>query len=455
MLALLLVLTPAADKPPELPPIPEVKLARAEAMDYARDVEPILADKCQYCHSGSVLKGGYNMGTFDGLLKGGKRGRVVVPGKAAESVLYRFSSHASGPVMPPPGEDQLTPEELAIIKRWIDEGAKPPAAESKARPRVVVGLPPALVRPVRALAVTPDRAAVVAGRGNRVHVFDAKTGAFLRSLNDPQLKTADGKPVAAAHLSLVESMDISPDGKTLATGSYGEVTLWNLADGTVRNRIDGFAERVVALAFSPDGTRLATGGGMPTEDGEVRVYRADGTLELALKSPHSDTVFGVRFSPDSNKLATCGADKFVKVWSLPAGKLDKSFEGHTNHVLDVAWKADGKLLVSAGADNAVKVWDYDKGEQARTIAGHAKQVTRLSVLGSKPEFVSVSGDQLVKRWNVDNGGAGRVYGGGKDFLYAVAASADGSVIAAGGEEGVVRLYNGDTGALIKALTPPE
>ena len=156
----------------------------------------------------------------------------------------------------------------------------------------------------------------------------------------------------------------------------------------------------------------------------------------------------------SAKLATCGADKFVKVWEVPSGKFLKSFEGHTHHVLDVGWKPDGKLLASAGADNAVKVWDYEKGEQARTINAHQKQVTRLVFVGKTPTFLTASGDASAKLWNVDNGGNQRTFAGATDFLFAVAASPDGKVVATGGEEGVVRIYNGDNAALTKAVYPP-
>ena len=92
---------------------------------------------------------------------------------------------------------------------------------------------------------------------------------------------------------------------------------------------------------------------------------ATGNQVFEIKNGHSDTVYGVSFSPDDKVLATCAADKFVKTWEVPSGKLLKVFEGHTHHVLDVGWKGDGKFLASCGADMNIKVWDWDKGEQSR------------------------------------------------------------------------------------------
>src|SRR4029077_10791719 len=133
---------------------------------------------------------------------------------------------------------------------------------------------------------------------------------------------------------------------------------------------------------------------------EVKIFEVSGKPVFDFKAPHSDTVFGVCFSPDSTKLATCGADKFVKVWEVPTGKFLKSFEGHTHHVLDVGWKPDGKLLASGGADNVVKVWSYDNAQQVRPIKPHGKQVTRLLFIGKTPQFVPCTGDQTVRFWNV-------------------------------------------------------
>src|SRR3954471_17945475 len=440
-------------KDAKLDPIPEVKLDRKDPVAYEKDVEPILANKCFVCHSGKELNGKLDMSTYEKLMKGGKHGPPIVAGKAAESLLYKLCSRQQKPIMPPKDEVPMTPPELALVKLWIDQGAKPPMGMGLVRPKVVLSLPPALVKPVRAVAVSTDGKVVASGRGNQLHLYKP-TGEFLKTLVDPNLKTPDGKPANAAHISLVESLAFSIDGKTLASGSYQEVKLWDPETGALKQTIPGFVDRVVALNYSPDGKYLATGGGAPTEDSEVKIFDPAGKPVIDLKAPHSDTVLGVCFSPDSTKLATCGADKFVKVWEVPSGKFLKSFEGHTHHVLDVGWKPDGKLLASGGADNAIKIWDYEKGEQARTINAHQKQVTRLVFVGKTPTFLTASGDATAKLWNVDNGGAMRAFAGATDFLFAVAASPDGKVVVTGGEEGVVRIYNGENGALVKAVYPP-
>jgi WD40 repeat protein len=454
-LAGMLPVTAAAQDEKKVQPIKVPELKRTDPVSYDKEVEPIFYKKCVTCHSGSVKEARFDIGSYEGLVKGGKRGAAITPGKSDNSLLFKLVTKQQKPYMPPKGEDPITPEEIAIVKLWIDQGAKAPTG-TRERAKIIVGVPPATVHPVRAVAVSPDGKIVAGSRGNQIHLYDAAKGDLLRTLTDPALKTADGKAVKAAHLSLVESLAWSPDGKYLVSGGFQEIVVWDANDGKLLQKIPGFAHSVVALAFSLDGKLLGVAGGEPTVEGEMKIFEVGSWKKITdIKNGHSDTVYGITFSPDNKMIATGSADKFVKVWEIPSGKFVKSFEGHTHHVLDVGWMSDGKLLASAGGDNTVKVWDFEKGEQARTIQAHGKQVTRLVFINKKPEFVTAGGDNQVKAFNATNGGNVRNFPGGTDFVYAVAVSNDGNVVAAGGEDGVVRVYNGTNGQLVKSLLPPD
>jgi WD40 repeat protein len=431
-------------------PIKVVVLNRTAAVIFDKDIEPILANRCHVCHSGPIKEGQLDLGSYETMIKGGKRGTPIVAGKSADSLLIKLAGKTRKPFMPPKTEEPLTPQELALLKLWIDQGAKAPLGP-RAKSTLTLTALPEQVHPVRALSFSPDKKSLAVARANHLFLHDAGSGNLLRTLIDPQLK-----PLQTAQRTIIDSLAYSPDGKLLASGAFREIVVWNVSTGEIVRRLSEFNDRVVALAFSPDGKWIATGGGAPTEEGEIKLFEAaTGKLILNIKNGHSDTVYGVAFSSDGKKLATCGADKFVKVFETPGGKFLKSFEGHTNQVLDVAWKADGKLLVSVGADNAIKVWDYQKGEQVRTFGNHAKQITRIVFKGRTSEIATCSGDQTVRFWNVDTGSNGLTIGGSQDYLYALGMSADGKIVASGGEEGVVRLYNAANGQLLKAIGPPK
>src|SRR5688500_7136607 len=104
-----------------LVPVAVVKLERKEPIVYENDIEPVLDNKCTFCHSGSVKEGKFDMGEYGSLMKGGKRGAAIVPGKPAESLLVKLAGKSEKPAMPPKEEEPLTPEELALIKLWIEQ----------------------------------------------------------------------------------------------------------------------------------------------------------------------------------------------------------------------------------------------------------------------------------------------------------------------------------------------
>jgi hypothetical protein len=125
-IATVLILTatlPAAAAPM---PIAVSVPSRKESVSYAKEVADILDAKCVGCHSGALAENKLNLEGIAGMLKGGKRGPALVPGKADDSLLFKMAAHRVEPVMPPKDKNQkpLTPAELGLLKLWIDAEAK-------------------------------------------------------------------------------------------------------------------------------------------------------------------------------------------------------------------------------------------------------------------------------------------------------------------------------------------
>ena len=115
---------------------------------------------------------------------------------------------------------------------------------------------------------------------------------------------------------------------------------------------------------------------------------------------------------------------------------------------------DGRIVASAGADNAVKVWSLVTGEVVRTIQGFSKEATSINHVGVGDQFLATGGDGKVRLIN-ESGGDARTFAGASDFMYAGAATPDGRIVIAGGQDGVLRVWNGANGNSIATFEPPK
>ncbi len=219
---------------------------------------------------------------------------------------------------------------------------------------------------------------------------------------------------------------------------------WKLARAIGRDQGESpLADRVAALAFSPDNQTLASGGGIPSRSGEIKLWSVkDGRLVQTMLNQHSDAVTVLAFSPDGKKLASGGTDKMARIHEVATGRMLKVLEGHTGHVLSLSWRDDSQVLVTAGADKVAKVWDVGLGEQKKSIPGFNKEITSVNHVSGSSEFWITSGETL-KLMKEDGNGVRDTRTEG-DYLQAGAISSDGSIVAVGGIDGMLRLYNGQT-----------
>lgn len=426
---------------------------RVEQARLAAEAMQVLHGECLSCHDGPKRKGGLGLGDRDALMKGGDSGRAVVPRKPEASLLFRVLAADGDPHMPP--KKQLRTNTVETIRRWIASGA-PWDAKALAKlkePRgVMLEPPPPGYRPVLALALDPTAGQVALGRGMDLVVEETTGATNRRTVGSVQ-----------AHADAVRAVAWSPDGRWIATGGFRELKVWDAATlAPAWSLSSNLTGRVTALRFSPHGGALVVGEGGPAEPGWVRIYRADGGQPLGAWKAHADSVLDLSISADGGMLATAGADRLVKTWEIVSGKELARFEGHTAAVTGVAFHPAAAELVSVGLDRQLKVWDLKTGEAFVTMGGRKHGFTSVAWAADGSRVVAgEDGGAVVsfsgfKRHSGEQSSATadeRRLGTGASAIHAVAVSRDGKTAVAGGGDGVARVLSADAKTLA-VLEPP-
>jgi len=261
-------------------------LVMGAELDFYRDVYPVLKTNCISCHNKTTTKGGLNMESPELLKKGGENGPGVIAGKSAESLVVQAAAHLDEDLIMPPKNNKadavdLTADELALLKTWIDQGAKHSVQET--RQVVWKPLSPG-VSPIYTVAMTKDGRFGVCGRANRIFLYDLATRQFVTQLADQG---------GTAHRGLVQALAFSPDGTRLASGSFREVKIWRLEMGA---------------AAPADAKAVAT---MPASEALLKKVAETGKMAIVSHA----------LSPDGKQLATGCADGAVRVWEVATAKL--------------------------------------------------------------------------------------------------------------------------------------
>ena len=216
----------------------------------------------------------------------------------------------------------------------------------------------------------------------------------------------------------------------------GAYQKWHLPDGAIarlgKGSISG-SDR--AVAFSSDGQRFAV-----ASDIGVWVYDVATSRELALFTGHTDGVNAIAFSPDGTTIASGSNDRTIKLWDVATGENIAKLEGHWNGVNSVVFSADGTKLASGAWDNTVKVWDVSTRTNISTFEGHTDGVNAIAFSPDGTTIASGSNDNTVRLWDVSTRTniAALEHG---DGVSTVAFSLDGAILASGGNNGIGKLWN--------------
>lgn len=373
-------------------------------VSFHRQIRPIFEAHCQGCHQPAKAKGGYVMTDFAPLLAPGESSKPpVVRGNPDASHLVQQITPSKGEAEMPRGRPPLAEPEIALIRRWIAEGA---------------------------LNDTPP---------STVQAYDAD------------------HPPRYSRPPVINAIDYSPDGRLLAVAGFHEVLLHHANGDGVVARLIGLSERIQSLRFSPDGRFLAVAGGKPSRLGEIQIWDvAARELKVSVPIGH-DTVYGVNWSPDGRWVSFGCTDKTVRAMEASTGKQILQQMAHEDWVLDTVFSTNGTHVISVGRDMTAKLTEVPTQRFVDNLTSITPGALRggLQSIARHPQRdeVLVGGaDGVPQIYQVfrqaarkigDNAALLRKFPGMEGRIFGVDYSPDGSVIAtcaALDGKGAVNLY---------------
>ena len=241
---------------------------------------------------------------------------------------------------------------------------------------------------VESVAFSPDGSTLAsAGWGKKIYLWNVASG--------------QQKAVLPGHTDWVQSVAFSPDGSTLASGSRDKtVRLWDVTSGQLKalliGDIDEPFEYVNSVAFSPDSSILASAGAW---NDRMRLWDVASGKQKIILTGHGSGVFSVAFSPDGSTLASGCEDKTVRLWDVASGQQKTVLTGHTGSVLSVAFSPDGSTLASGSRDKTVRLWNVASGQQKAVLTGHTDEVESVAFSPDGSTLASAS-SSTIHLWDL-------------------------------------------------------
>jgi WD40 repeat protein/predicted Ser/Thr protein kinase len=273
--------------------------------------------------------------------------------------------------------------------------------------------------------------------GSVIHLFSSTTGQLLRSLT-------------TNHSSWIQSVAISSDGRTLASGSHDNtIKLWDVQTAKEICTLNDDS-MIRSLAFSSDGRTLAS----VTDDRTIKLWDVQTAKNICTRSYYG---YAIAFSSDG-QILTSGWQGGIKLWDVQTDREIYPRTCHAGSVYSFAISSDGRTLASGSADKTIKLWDVGtnwlqkiKIREIHTLTGHADSVDSVAFSNDGRTLASGSADKTIKLWEVVTGREIHTLTGHSDSIYSVAFNSDGQTLASSDNK-TIKLWEVATGREISTLT---
>ena len=258
-------------------------------------------------------------------------------------------------------------------------------------------------------------------------------------LSKPMEATTDQLKAIFRHTDNVWSVGFSPDGQTLASGSWDNtVRLWDVKTEQWLHTLIGHTTHVMSVAFSVDGQTLVSG----SWGGTIRLWNPRTGEPKRTFTAHDNGVGSVAFSPDGQTLASGGGDHTIWLWNTTSWQVERTLTGHTGIVEFVAFSPDGAMLASGSRDRTIRLWNPHTATPIRTLTS-ADTVNRLAFSPDSQTLASAGWDNTIRLWNPHTGKLKRTFPNQTGWVNSVAFSPDGRTLAIGNRG--ISLWDIETG----------
>ncbi len=465
-----------------------------EAVSYYKHIRPILQGACHGCHQPAKAKGGYIMTEFAALVKGGEDdGAAIVPGNPVESALVKnVTPGPDGKAEMPKKGDPLKPAEMALITQWISEGAKDDTPANVVQ-RYSPEQPPVYSQPpgINSLAWSPDGQTLAIAGFHEIILFKGDGSAPL------------GRLIGLSER--LTTLRYSPDGKYLAaTGGLparmGEVQVWQTADAKLKLSVPVTFDTTYGASWSPDSKLVAFG---CATDKSLRAIDADTGAQVLFMASHDDWVLDTVFSTKGDHVISVGRDQTAKLTELATQRFMDNLTSITPGALKGGLAAIDRHpqrdeILVGGADGVPQIYRMVRLVQRR-IGDNSNLVKRFPPMEGRIWSVhyGADGKRVLATSSLDGKGAVNIYNADFDTalpdnikgifgkvstsrsaeenaavekyqtegatllhhvempcgIYTAQFSPDGNMIAAAGQDGVVRLIAVGEGRVVNEFLP--
>lgn len=397
-------------------------LSAQEKISYDDHILPLFEQSCLNCHNPDKTKGGLDLSTFAGAMKGGSSGKVVEPGDIS-STLINLVKQAAEPKMPPEG-DKLSPAQIDLLVKWVEGGLLENKSSSARKPE------------------------------------KPKFETALRS--DPGAKP-DGPPPMPEHLLLeppvvterptaVQAIAASPWAPLLAVTAQRQILLHHTETLELIGILP-FPEGVpISLAFTPDARYLIVGGGVPGKSGFTVTFDVTNGARVVSAGKEFDSILAADIRPSFDIVATGGPSKLLNLWNTSTGERIHSIKKHTDWITALDISPDGILLASGDRNGGVWVWEAETANEFHTLRAHQAAITALAFRSDSNLLASASEDGSVRFWEMNNGGEVKKIDAHPGGVTAFAFTGNGAFVTAG-RDNKAKLWKADFNMLREITLP--